>query len=153
MKTSVLGFVLWFAAVASAAASSGSDKDSKSRPAAARESAPAKLVIHMGMTPDAVAKLIGQPAKIEPVKTPAGDGFRWVYRRLSKEWSDETAVGVNMVPSFIGLAMPNQGVGDAAMPAHQLERFRVYQVSSLLFVNGKLVGSTQWPETERSFQH
>ncbi|MEO6002575.1 MAG: hypothetical protein ABIZ04_15950 [Opitutus sp.] len=152
MKTLLLSFLVGLAAVAPAWASNPTDQGSKNRPAGG-DSAPAKLVVHMGMTPDAVAKLIGQPAKVEPVKTPAGDGFRWVYRRLKKEWMDETAVTVNRVPSFVGLATPNQGIGEASMPAHQLERFRVFQVSSLLFVNGKLVGSTQWPETERSFQH
>ena len=153
MKMRIFSAALSLAVVACAAAANATAQETQSRSAAEGKSAPAKLVIHMGMTPEAVAKLIGQPAKVEPVKTPAGDGFRWVYRRLTKEWVDETAVTVNRVPSFTGLAMPNQGIGEASMPAHQLERFRQFQVSSLLFVNGKLVGSTQWPETERSFQH
>jgi len=139
------------AAVSPALAASSNTQPVPSR--ATNPSTPAKPVIHMGMTPEAVAKVIGQPVKVEPVKTPAGDGFRWMYRRLVKEWVDETAIGVTKVPSFVGLAMPNQGVGEASMPAHQLERFRQYQVSWLLFVNGKLVGSTQKPETERSFQN
>ncbi|MEO7598748.1 MAG: hypothetical protein ABIV50_07445 [Opitutus sp.] len=152
MKMILLRFLLGLGAISAAAAAGTSPTPGESSPAAAAKSAPAKPVIHMGMTPEAVAKLIGQPVRVEPVKTPAGDGFRWVYRRLTKEYLDDTAVGVNMVPSFVGLARGNQGMGDAAMPAHQFERVRVYQTSSLLFVGGKLVGSTQWPVTERSFQ-
>ena len=152
MKRTLLGYLVISGLICSAASAGTAAEPEKSQPAPAGSTVPAKPVIRMGMTPEAVAKVIGQPLKIEPVKTPAGEGFRWVYRRLTKEWADQVAVDVTMVPSFVGLAMANQGVGNAAMPANQLARFRQYQVSSLLFVGGKLVGSTQWPETEKSFQ-
>lgn len=154
MKLISVLFFLGLAGVAAAVTSPAASKSDEAVESSKKDpSAPAKPVIHLGMTPDAVAKLIGHPAKVEPVKTPAGEGERWVYRRLAKEWSEETAATVDMVPSFVGAAMPNQGIGEAAMPSQHLKRVRVYQVSSLLFVGGKLVASTQWPEKESHIEN
>lgn len=152
-RPSILLF-LGLAAVAPAATSPATEKSAAATHSPAKAtSAVARPVVHLGMTPEAVAKLIGRPAKVEAIKTPAGAGERWIYRRLAREWTQQTAATVEMVPSFVGAAMPNEGIGEAAMPAQHLERVRVYQVSSLLFVGNKLVATTQWPEKESHIEN
>ena len=110
-------------------------------------------VIKLGMTPEEVVKIIGKPDKKEKVDTPAGKGEQWFYRRLAKEWTTQTAATVDMVPSYTGLAMPNDGLGEAAIPSNHVENVKVYQNSSLLFIDGKLAAAKQWPEKEKSIDN
>jgi hypothetical protein len=123
--------------------------DAGKKPVRTEKGLPEKTVISLGMTPEEVVKVIGKPDTTEAVDTPAGKGEQWTYRRLAKEWTTQTAATVHMVPSFTGLAMPNGGIGEAAMPSSQMENVKVYQVSSLLFIEGKLAAAKQWPEKER----
>ena len=127
---------------AAAAESSGKAEASHGRP-----------VIHLGMTPDEVLKMIGHPDDTESIKTPAGEGERWTYKRLEKEYTDESAATVDTVPAFVGEAMPNQGMGDAQVPHYHLRHVKVYQVSTLLFVGGKLVAATQRPVKESQIEN
>lgn len=103
-------------------------------------------VIGLGMTPEEIVKVIGKPEKTEMVETPAGKGEEWIYRRLAKEWTQQSAATVDIVPAFVGLAMPNEGIGDVASVSNRLERIEVFQVSRLLFIDGKLAAAKQWQE-------
>ena len=153
--------IRWFALFLILAAASHAETSSASagaRPAAGRtgipgetgkkEIAAAKPAIRLGMAPEEVVKVIGRADKTEPVETPAGKGEQWTYRRLERQWTQQTAAVVDMVPAFVGLAMPNDGLGETAVPMQKMETVRVYQVSSLLFIEGKLAAAKQWPEKE-----
>jgi hypothetical protein len=110
--------------------------------------APGRPVVHLGMSRAEITKAIGRPEKQETIKTPAGVGEQWIYRRLQQEWTDQTAATVDMVPAFVGLSQQHQGTGTTAMPVTHMIRVSVYQVSSLLFVDGKLVAAKQWSDKE-----
>ena len=114
---------------------------------------PGKPVIKLGMSPDEVVKIIGKPDKKEKVDTPAGKGEQWTYRRLAKEWTTQTAATVDTVPAYVGLAMPNEGIGETSVPSNHIENVKVFQVSSLLFIEGKLAAAKQWPEKEKRIEN
>jgi len=129
------------------------ESSAAANPSEAKDSTPTRPAISLGMTPEEVIKVIGRPEKIEAVTTPAGKGEEWFYRRLAKEWTEQTAATVNMVPAFVGLAMPNAGIGEAAVPGNQFENIKIHQVSSLLFIEGKLAAAKQWQEKEKRIQN
>ena len=110
--------------------------------------APTRPKVRLGMSPESVAKAIGRPDKQETVKTAKGEALQWTYRRLQKEWTDQVAATVAMVPGFVGGSLQHQALGEVATPGNQTMHISVYQVSSLLFVDGKLVAAKQWPEKE-----
>lgn len=97
--------------------------------------------------------MIGRPDNTEAVDTPAGKGERWTYRRLAKEYTQQTAATVDMVPAFVGLGMPNDGIGEVAVPINHTENVKLYQVSSLLFIQGKLAAAKQWTEKESRIEN
>ncbi|HWA85007.1 MAG TPA: hypothetical protein VG710_02195 [Opitutus sp.] len=113
----------------------------------------ARPVIHLGLSPEEVMKIIGHPDNVEAIKTPAGKGERWTYKRLEKEWTDQIAATVDVVPAFVGEVMPNQGIGDVEVPHNHLEHVKLYQVSTLVFVGGKLVAVTQQPKKESQIEN
>lgn len=109
--------------------------------------------VSLGMSPEDVAKIIGRPEKSEAVTTPAGNGEEWIYRRLAKEWTQQTAATSQMMPAFVGLGMPNGGLGEVAVAVNHIERVKLYQVSSLLFIEGKLAAAKQWTEKESRIEN
>lgn len=121
--------------------------------AKADETKPARPSVKLGMTPDEVAKIIGRPGRTETVATPAGNGVEWIYRRLEKEWTQQTAATTQMTPAFVGLGMSNDGLGEVAVAVNHIERVKLYQISSLLFIEGKLAAAKQWSEKESRIEN
>jgi hypothetical protein len=105
------------------------------------------------MTAEEVAKIIGKPATSEAVTTPAGNGEEWIYRRLAREYTQQTAATAQMMPAFVGLGMPNNGLGEVPVAINHIERVKLYQVSSLLFIEGKLAAAKQWTEKESRIEN
>ncbi|HEY5552675.1 MAG TPA: hypothetical protein VIK52_12350 [Opitutaceae bacterium] len=156
MKTPLVAILLASALVASGAAPQSAEKvtatDDSSK-ARVEESKTGKPVITLGMTPDEVIKVIGRPENTETVDTPAGKGEQWIYRRLAREWTQQNAATVQMVPAFVGLGMPNDGIGEVAVPVNHTENVKLYQVSSLLFIEGRLAAAKQWTEKKSKIEN
>lgn len=154
MKTVIAVLILISCAVANADPVQTARKgDAASTSIETRSSTLARPVVHLGMTAAEITKLIGRPDKVESIDTPVGKGENWLFRRLAKEWTQETAASMRMEPAFVGLGISNDGIRDVARPAFDLERVSIYQVSSLLLVDGRLVAAKQWSEKERRFQN
>jgi hypothetical protein len=114
---------------------------------------PAKRALTKGMTADAIKALIGRPREIKPMKAPAGKAEVWIYRRVTKELTRQTAASMQTVPAFVGVGMgvAGDGMGSVSVPEFRLEHIKIYQVTRLLMFNDKLVTAKQWFEKESSF--
>lgn len=145
MKFRLLSLVL-IAGIVAVSGQSQTEKGATNAPSEKSKGTSERPVIGLGMAPDEIVKIIGKPDAKEAVETPAGKGEEWTYRRLVKEWTQQTAATVDVVPAFVGLAMPNEGIGEVSSASHRLERIEVYQVSNLLFIDGKLAAAKQWQE-------
>lgn len=128
----------------------GASPSTEQAPAAAK---PAKPSVQKGMTADAVVAIIGRPMEIKPVVTEAGTGESWIYRRVARRVTNPVAPTVEKVPMWGGPGVNPAGgeIIDVNVPFQRLERITVYQMTALLFVDGKVVASKQWAEQERTF--
>ncbi len=143
--------VLFFACVALAARGESAAPAGK-HAEEPEHAAAAKPGLHPGMTADEIIKLIGKPQDVKTIATPAGKGEAWTYRRIAKQWTERAPVTTEMVPTFAGSGLGGDGIRDMAVPAYRTERITVYQVTSLLLVDGKMVTARQWPEKDQEFE-
>lgn len=104
-------------------------------------------VLKAGATAEEILKLVGKPDQVRPMATQAGKAEVWVYRRLAKHVTRQTAMGTEQQQTY-GI----DGTSTISVPTMKMERIEVYQVSSLLMFDGKLVTATQKAETERRFE-
>lgn len=150
MKTLLLSaFVACAVGCPLALASSGAE----AAPPAADSGKPAKPSVQKGMTAEAVVALIGQPLEIKRIVTEAGTGESWIYRRVARRVTNPVAPTVEKVPMWGGPGVnPARGeIIDVDVPFQRIERVTIYQMTALLFVDGKVVASKQWVEQERDF--
>lgn len=106
----------------------------------AKSEKPAKPSVQKGMTPEEVVAIIGKPAEVKPIEAEGVTSESWIYRRVAKRT-------VNQVPapqSMGGMGMGG-GMGSGTM---RNERITFYQMTALLFVEGRLSASKQWIERE-----
>ena len=109
-------------------------------------------VLKKGMPADEVIRSIGKPESIKPMQTPEGKAEVWIYRRVANSVSRQAAVTTESVPAFNGIGVGNDSSGSVTIPSYRMEHITVYQVSSLLMFDGKLVTATQKVEQESHFE-
>lgn len=117
---------------------------------------PTKKHIYVGMPAEELQALIGKPQKIVSVPSKSdkeGHAEIWVYRRLSKSYTEVVTVGYKPV---MGRRQNGNGSwADVVLSNEPETKFRVteiYQVASFLIANGKYVATTQSEEKQQSFQ-
>ncbi len=104
-------------------------------------------VLKTGASAEEVIKLVGKPDVVKPMATKEGKAEIWIYRRLAKEFTRQTAAATEDLKTF-----GTDGMTTISVPSQKMEYISVYQVSSLLMFNGQLVTAAQKAETERHFQ-
>lgn len=119
-------------------------------PARATSQAPAKRAISKGMTAEQVLQLVGKPTEVKPMASPAGKAEVWIYRRVADKWTQQTAATTETVMMYAGLGLDNDGIRPVTVPSMRMERIKIYQVTSLLMFEGKLVEAKQRFEKERT---
>lgn len=125
-----------------------------SRPAGvAVDAGHGRPAIQKGMTADAVLGLIGKPREIRPIETEGVRGESWIYRRVAKRVINQVAPTTQKVPTWggPGVNSKNGEIVDVDIPLMRNERITIYQMTALLFIDGKLVASKQWHERESLF--
>lgn len=101
----------------------------------------ARPVLKTGMDAAAIRRLIGAPDEITPMETPEGKAETWNYRRVLDRQTRQVAATATNVPAFSGLP---RDMGTEVQLGYRTERTTIYQVSSLLMVEGKLILAKQW---------
>jgi hypothetical protein len=149
MKTLLLAAFTAVAVACPLAVASGGDSASAETGSAKSP----KPSVRKGMTADEVVAVIGKPKEIKPVVTEVGTGESWIYRRVAKRVTNQVAPTVEKVPMWggPGVNVANGEVIDVNVPFQRLERITIYQMTALLFVDGKVTASKQWIEQERNF--
>jgi outer membrane protein assembly factor BamE (lipoprotein component of BamABCDE complex) len=66
--------------------------------APATEPAGPESALKRGMTPEEVKAIMGEPAEIKPMKSPAGAAEIWVYLRRSQGRTQQIMVGTKSTP-------------------------------------------------------
>jgi len=145
LLTMLAGVVLGGSAVASEKASGAAE--------ATADLAQEKPAIQKGMTAETVLGLIGKPREIRPVEAEGARGESWIYRRVAKRVINQVAPTTQKVPTWggPGVNTKNGEIVDVDVPFMRNERVTIYQITALLFVDGKLVASKQWYERESLF--
>lgn len=114
----------------------------------------AKPSVQQGMTAEEVVKLIGKPREVRSIVPEGADvvtGESWIYRRVAKRSIKQVAPTMDVVPMWGGPGLPNDGIINVNVPSERLERTTIYQMTALLFVDGKVVASKQWFERQHFF--
>jgi len=118
----------------------------------AAETAPAmKPALAKGMEGTVIRQLIGQPDEIRDLKSPEVKAEKWIYRRKVTEGTYQTANMQTTIPAMVWGGDSGMKLGEAIVPDYRLKFYRVYQVTALLMVEGKLEHGRQWTEREESF--
>ncbi len=112
-----------------------------------------KPAIQKGMTAETVLGLIGKPREVRPIEAEGVQGESWIYRRVAKRVINQVAPTTQKVPAWggPGVNSKNGEIIDVDVPFMRNERVTIYQMTALLFIDGKLVASKQWHERESLF--
>jgi len=111
-------------------------------------------VLKKGMTEAQVVAALGRPQQVKPMKVPAGTVAKaetWVYRVQVGTRATQVATGTRQVPAFRGLGMGNDQVGTAEEIVYSTKYIKVFAVTSVLMIDGKLEQARQKTETEDQF--
>ncbi len=119
--------------------------------AAAGAIAAGQPVLEKGMEGAAIKKIAGQPAEIQEMKADGVKAEKWIYRRILNEGTIQTANTQAYVPAMVGFDSGGMKTGKTLVPEYRLKYVKVYQVTALLMVDGKLERGRQWTEREESF--
>src|SRR5690349_13898361 len=111
---------------------------------------PSAPVLEKGMEADAIRQLVGQPSEIDPVKSTEVKAEKWIYRRKVTQGTYQTANTEARIPALVGTSAGGLIVGETIVPEYRLKFVKVYQVTALLMINGKLERGRQWTEREES---
>jgi hypothetical protein len=143
--------------LASAVALRAADEKSPAAPAApaagAKPGKPSKPALEKGMTGEQVIKLIGKPTEIQAMPVAEGSTDKaetWIYRRDGGTRTVQVPIGTRQVPGFVGI---NQELSQQ----HRTEviygpkTIRIFNVTSLLMFNDKLILARQSQETEERY--
>jgi outer membrane protein assembly factor BamE (lipoprotein component of BamABCDE complex) len=100
-------------------------------------------VLKVGSTADEIVQLVGKPLDVTPKPSPEGKAEVWTYRRIVDQTTGQVASGMNNVQAY----NPIPGTtGSAPDLQFKLVHYTIYQVTSLLVFDGKLVTAKQWLE-------
>jgi hypothetical protein len=118
---------------------------------AADKPAATQPILEKGMPGTAIQQLVGQPTEIQNLKSSDVKAEKWIYRRKLTEGTYQTANTEAYIPAMVGVQSTGMIVGKALVPDYRLKFVKVYQVTALLIVDGKLERGRQWTEREESF--
>jgi hypothetical protein len=135
------------APAAEKAAAQGETKDAKK---------PGKKPLEKGMTGDEVIALIGKPQQVKPMPKQEGAEGKaevWIYRRPAGEKSIQVVTGTQEVPAFNGLGQTGNDMasGTRTEMLYGNKTVKMFHVTSLLMMDGKLVLARQTQEQEENF--
>jgi hypothetical protein len=111
----------------------------------------AQPVLEKGMSADAILKIYGKPDDIVPLKSTDLKAEKWTYRRILKQGVIQIADTQRTVSTFGGFGGGGTKMADAIEPAYRLKYVKIYQVTSLLMVDGKLTLGKQWVERNEEY--
>lgn len=114
---------------------------------------PAKPALEKGMSAEAIIKLIGKPAEVKPIPVPEGETGKaetWIYRRDLGTRSIHVPIGTREVPAFAGIGVPESRQVSREI-IYGMKTVRIYQVTSLLMFDGKLVVASQTQEKTENY--
>lgn len=102
---------------------------------------------------DEVRAIIGRPREVKPIVAEGVTGESWIYRRVAKRVINQVAPTTEKVPMWggPGVNTANGEIIDVDVPFTRNERVTIYQMTALLFIDGKVVASKQWLERESLF--
>jgi hypothetical protein len=120
-------------------------------PAAAPSAGKGALpVLKVGSTADEIVQLVGKPLDVTAKPSPEGKAEVWTYRRVVDQQTDQVASGVNNVQAY----NPVPGMtGSSPEIQYRLVHYTIYQVTSLLMFNGKLITAKQWLEKVANYDN
>ena len=108
---------------------------------------PAKPALAKGMTAEEVIKAVGKPVEIKPIESKDGKAETWIYRRKAGFAFINVPAGTREVPVFTGVGTTgNDRVQNQTEIIYTQKRVTVYQVTSLLMFNDRLVLAKQSKE-------
>jgi hypothetical protein len=140
-----LVFVTCFAGLCADEPKSSSVNNAKKTVATAK----AKPVLAKGMTCDEVVRLLGQPAQI---KAHEGKSESWTYRRLLRERMDSKDTGAMAELASYSFDGAGPGmVGTRDVRVSTLIHVQIYEVTTLLIVDNRLVVARQWQEKQTNY--
>jgi hypothetical protein len=108
-------------------------------------------MLEKGMSADAILKIYGKPDDITPLKSSDLKAEKWTYRRILKQGVIQTADTQRTVTTFGGFGSGGTQMADAVEPDYRLKYVKIYQVTSLLMVDGKLTLGKQWVERSEAY--
>jgi hypothetical protein len=111
-------------------------------------------VLEKGMTEAQIIAAIGHPDTVKPMHVPGSDLAKaetWVYRRQVGTRQMQVATGTRDVPTFNGMGLGNDANGTRPEPVYSTKFVRIYSVTSLLMIDGKLELARQTTETDGRF--
>jgi hypothetical protein len=146
---SCLIFSLILVVVFPLALSSTRAAETKTKSAGA--TSPTQPVLEKGMSADAILKIYGKPDDVTPLKSTDVKAEKWTYRRILKESVIQTADTQRTVNTFGGFGEGGTKMVDAIEPDYRLKYVKIYQVTSLLMVDGKLTLGKQWVERNEAY--
>jgi hypothetical protein len=113
---------------------------------------PTQPVLEKGMSEEAILKIYGKPDDITPLKSADLKAEKWTYRRILKQGVIQTADTQRAVNTFGGFGTVGGAMMvDAVEPDYRLKYVKIYQVTSLLMVGGKLTLGKQWVERNEAY--
>lgn len=117
------------------------------------EIASAKPRVGPGMTADQVRAIIGKPREVRKIDAEGVTGESWIYRRVAKRVINQVAPTTAKVPTWggPGVNRANGEIIEVDVPFTRNERVTIYQMTALLFIDGKVTASKQWLERESLF--
>lgn len=118
---------------------------------AAAASAACQPILEKGMAGAAIKQLVGAPVEIQDLKAGEVKAEKWIYRCILNEGTIQTANTQAYVPAMVGFDSGGMKMGKTLVPEYRLKYVKVYQVTALLMINGKLERGRQWTEREESF--
>ena len=118
---------------------------------AAEKTTAGQPVLEKGMPGTAIRQLVGKPDEIRDLNSPDVKAEKWIYRRKLTEGTYQTANMQTTIPAMVWGGDSGMKQGEAIVPDYRLKFYRVYQVTALLMVDGKLERGRQWTEREESF--
>lgn len=124
----------------------------ETKPKSPNAAAPAQHVLEKGMTAEAILQTFGKPNDIVPIKSGDIKAEKWTYRRLVSQKSIETASTQKTVSAYGGFGLGGgEKMVDVIEPDFRMTHIKVYQVTSLLMIDGKLTLGKQWLEKTEEY--
>lgn len=140
--------VLTTALLASGCAT-GDNPGSAAAPAASAAGKGALPVLKVGSTADEIMQLVGKPLEVTPKPSPEGKAEVWTYRRVVSEQTEQVA---GRVTNPQAASLPGV-MGSTPEIQYRLVHYTIYQVTSLLLFNGKLITAKQSFEKVASYDN